>query len=222
MPMPAARSSGSSTRRLVAFALLALGAALPAAALVPLGVASGSKAFATAPKTVTVTLRDTAIALSPKTAPAGKVQFAIKNAGKKPHNFRIAGKTSRTLTAGKSTKLLVTFTKAGKYAYSSTVKGDTRLKGTLKVTAAPATTAGDAKAGRSVFVANCGTCHALKAAGTRGTIGPNLDTAPPMTFAAIVKIVTNGKTGTAMAPFKSTLTSKQIDDVAAFIYASTH
>ena len=30
-------------------------------------------------------------------------------------------------------------------------------------------------AGREIFVANCGTCHALSDAGTNGTIGPGLD-----------------------------------------------
>jgi mono/diheme cytochrome c family protein len=31
--------------------------------------------------------------------------------------------------------------------------------------------------GRELFVANCGTCHTLEAAGTEGSIGPNLDEA---------------------------------------------
>lgn len=31
--------------------------------------------------------------------------------------------------------------------------------------------------GRSLFRANCGSCHTLAAAGTRGTYGPNLDRA---------------------------------------------
>lgn len=31
--------------------------------------------------------------------------------------------------------------------------------------------------GRELFVANCGTCHTLEAAGTGGSIGPNLDEA---------------------------------------------
>jgi len=39
---------------------------------------------------------------------------------------------------------------------------------------APVTAATSAKA---LFVANCGSCHQLRAAGTRGTAGPNLDRA---------------------------------------------
>ena len=32
--------------------------------------------------------------------------------------------------------------------------------------------------GQQLFTANCAACHTLAAAGTTGTIGPNLDTAP--------------------------------------------
>jgi mono/diheme cytochrome c family protein len=38
-------------------------------------------------------------------------------------------------------------------------------------------TSGDAAAGKSLFKANCGSCHTLANADTRGTIGPNLDDA---------------------------------------------
>ena len=34
---------------------------------------------------------------------------------------------------------------------------------------------GDTAAGRELFIANCGQCHVLADAGTKGTIGPNLD-----------------------------------------------
>jgi mono/diheme cytochrome c family protein len=222
MPMTVRRHSVRATRRLVAGVLLAVAAPLLAVALVPSGVAGSSKSAAAAPKKVNVTLRDAAIGLSAKTAPAGKVQFTIKNAGKNPHNFRIAGKTSRTLTAGKTAALLVTFAKAGSFPYSSTVKGDTAkgLKGTFRVTAAPAP-AGNIAAGKSAFSANCGTCHVLKAAGTHGTIGPNLDS-KPLTLAALTNVITNGKPGTAMQAYKSILTPTQIQDISAFVYDATH
>jgi cbb3-type cytochrome c oxidase subunit III len=35
----------------------------------------------------------------------------------------------------------------------------------------------DTRAGQKLFTASCGSCHALSAAGTSGTIGPNLDNA---------------------------------------------
>jgi cbb3-type cytochrome c oxidase subunit III len=41
----------------------------------------------------------------------------------------------------------------------------------------------DTQSGQQLFTANCGACHTLSAAGTNGTIGPNLDNA----FAADVK-----------------------------------
>lgn len=41
----------------------------------------------------------------------------------------------------------------------------------------------DTQAGQQLFTASCGTCHTLSAAGTNGTIGPNLDNA----FAASVE-----------------------------------
>lgn len=34
---------------------------------------------------------------------------------------------------------------------------------------------GDTTAGQKLFIAKCGACHTLAAAGTQGTIGPNLD-----------------------------------------------
>ncbi len=89
---------------------------------------------------------------------------------------------------------------------------------------APTTTApagqGDATAGKAVFAsAGCGGCHTLKAAGSTGTVGPNLDQLKPP-LDRIVQQVDNG--GGPMPAFKSQLTAKQIQDVAAYVYASTH
>jgi len=38
-------------------------------------------------------------------------------------------------------------------------------------------TSGDPATGRTLFIKTCGSCHTLAAAGTTGTIGPNLDDA---------------------------------------------
>jgi mono/diheme cytochrome c family protein len=79
---------------------------------------------------------------------------------------------------------------------------------------------GDPVAGKAVFAsAGCVSCHTLKAAGATGTVGPNLDQLKPAE-ARIVLQVTNG--GAVMPPFKGRLTPKQIEDVAAFVYTSTH
>jgi mono/diheme cytochrome c family protein len=84
--------------------------------------------------------------------------------------------------------------------------------------AAPAQ--GDASAGKAVFAsAGCGGCHTLKAAGTSGTVGPNLDDLKP----ALDRIVHQVEVGGGPMPaFKGQLSDKQIQDVSAYVYASTH
>src|SRR5262249_9041667 len=52
---------------------------------------------------------------------------------------------------------------------------------------------GDAAAGKEVFMSQpCGTCHTLSDAGSKGTIGPNLDDAKP-DLALVIDRVVNGK-----------------------------
>ena len=89
---------------------------------------------------------------------------------------------------------------------------------------APATTAttageaGDAANGEEVFAtAGCGGCHTFDAAGSTGSVGPNLDDLAP-SFDAVVTQVTNG--GGAMPSFKDELTAQEIRDVAAFVSGS--
>jgi mono/diheme cytochrome c family protein len=77
---------------------------------------------------------------------------------------------------------------------------------------------GDATAGKAVFAsAGCGGCHTLKAAGSSGNVGPNLDDLKP-DFATVQHQVENG--GGAMPAFKGMLTQKQIDDVSAYVASS--
>jgi mono/diheme cytochrome c family protein len=81
-------------------------------------------------------------------------------------------------------------------------------------------TEGDAAAGKEVFAsAGCGGCHTLEAAGSSGNVGPNLDDAKP-DVSLIEGRVTNGMG--AMPSFKGQLSPKQIHDVAAFVFTSTH
>jgi cytochrome c553 len=78
---------------------------------------------------------------------------------------------------------------------------------------------GDAASGKGIFAsAGCGSCHTLKAAGSTGTIGPNLDDLKPSLELAVTR-VTNGKA--PMPAFKGQLTEKQISDVATFVVEST-
>jgi len=78
---------------------------------------------------------------------------------------------------------------------------------------------GDAAAGEAVFAsAGCASCHTLEAAGSTGTVGPNLDEAKP-DHDLVVDRVTNGSG--AMPSFSGTLSEQQIQDVAAYVVAST-
>ena len=90
---------------------------------------------------------------------------------------------------------------------------------------------GDPATGKGIFMANCSACHTLKAAGAKGTIGPNLDKLA-LPEATIVKQVTVGgsalmgaagkKYSLQMPGYKKSLSAAQIQDVAAYVYVSTH
>ena len=77
---------------------------------------------------------------------------------------------------------------------------------------------GDATAGKAVFEsAGCTACHTLSAAGSTGTVGPNLDDAKP-SYELVVQRVTLGQGG--MPSFKDQLEPQQIADVAEFVSSS--
>lgn len=69
---------------------------------------------------------------------------------------------------------------------------------------------GDAK----IFADNCGRCHTLKAAGTKGVVGPDLDKSKP-SLDKVKDRVMNGRR--AMPPLKSTLSPDEIDAVANYV-----
>jgi mono/diheme cytochrome c family protein len=71
--------------------------------------------------------------------------------------------------------------------------------------------------GKSIFSANCASCHTLAAAGATGTVGPNLDQLKPPEQ-RVDQQVTNG--GAIMPAFKGKLTDAQIKAVAKFVAAS--
>lgn len=88
--------------------------------------------------------------------------------------------------------------------------------------ATSATGAGRAKAqrgtGQEIFVATCGGCHTLAAAGTHGSAGPNLDDLKP-DKARVLAALKNGGTGGGVMP-KNLLTGEQADKVAEFVATS--
>jgi mono/diheme cytochrome c family protein len=65
-----------------------------------------------------------------------------------------------------------------------------------------------------VFVANCGSCHTLRDAGTTGNVGPNLDNLKP-SRARVARQVTNG--GPAMPAFRGQLSPAQIASVSLYV-----
>jgi mono/diheme cytochrome c family protein len=78
---------------------------------------------------------------------------------------------------------------------------------------------GDATAGEQIFSSSgCGGCHTLSAAGSSGTVGPNLDDAQPSYELAVTR-VTKGQGG--MPSFGDQLEPQQIADVAQYVVDST-
>jgi mono/diheme cytochrome c family protein len=73
---------------------------------------------------------------------------------------------------------------------------------------------GNATDGKTIFSANCSSCHTLAAAGASGTIGPNLDQLKPP-LSVVKRQVING--GGVMPAFKGRLTAQQIDAVSKYV-----
>jgi mono/diheme cytochrome c family protein len=104
-------------------------------------------------------------------------------------------------------------------ATPETIEGEPPEAGTTEEESEAPDVEGDAEAGAGVFDANgCGSCHTLDAAGSSGSIGPNLDEAQP-DFALAFQTVQNGRG--AMPAFKDQLSEQQIADVAQFVADST-
>jgi mono/diheme cytochrome c family protein len=77
------------------------------------------------------------------------------------------------------------------------------------------TTAAAAPSAKDLFAAKCGSCHTLKAAGTTGTVGPNLDVEKPEK----PEILDDIKTGPAVMP-ANLYTGADAQAVATFIAAN--
>jgi uncharacterized cupredoxin-like copper-binding protein len=74
-------------------------------------------------------------ALSKKTVKKGTVVFRVANSGTVSHDFKIAGKKTKLLSAGSKTTLKAVFKKAGKYKFLCTVPSHATagMKGVLTV-----------------------------------------------------------------------------------------
>jgi uncharacterized cupredoxin-like copper-binding protein len=75
--------------------------------------------------------------LSKKTIVKGVTTFKVTNKGTINHDFKIAGKKTALIKAGKTVTLKVTFKKAGKFPFMCTLPGHAAggMKGTMTVKA---------------------------------------------------------------------------------------
>ncbi len=110
--------------------------AVAAALAVAVTGTAAARPAATGTTTVRVTARDFSFALSTHTVRAGRVTFAIRNAGQVAHDFAIAGRRSQTISPGRTTRLTVTL-RPGRYPYKCTIDSHAELgmKGVLRVRA---------------------------------------------------------------------------------------
>jgi mono/diheme cytochrome c family protein len=155
--------------------------------------------------------------------PINRVLYAIANGGFSgaymPQNI-VVGQDAVDVA-----KFVATYAGAKAPKQIGTVNCTRRSIGTLipgagqvvtSSTTAAATGGGAAeiKAGMTVFDTTCASCHTLAAAGSTGTVGPNLDQLKPS--AAIVSHqVING--GGGMPAFGSSLSKAQIAAVSLFV-----
>jgi outer membrane protein assembly factor BamB/cytochrome c5 len=86
--------------------------------------------------------------------------------------------------------------------------------GSATTTSAATTTVAGGVNGKQIFISNCGSCHRLGAAGTSGSVGPNLDQLKP-DAATVEQQVRNG--GGGMPSFEGQLSSAQIKAVANYV-----
>lgn len=114
--------------------IVALGAAAALAVAVS-AFGARSEASVTSPR-VTVGMSEFTFAVTPKTVKKNvAVTFALTNKGTIGHDFKIGGKKSPVLAAGKRGTLKVTFKKAGRYPYLCTLPSHAAagMKGVLVV-----------------------------------------------------------------------------------------
>ena len=132
-------------RFIVVVAFFALGAGGLVVSFATAGAATPNAENATVH--ITVNASEFKFVLSKRSVPTGStVVFKVVNKGKISHDFKIAGKKTKTLNPGQSTTLTVKFTKKGRYAYLCTIFGHAAagMKGVfavgLKAVPVPTTT----------------------------------------------------------------------------------
>jgi mono/diheme cytochrome c family protein len=89
---------------------------------------------------------------------------------------------------------------------------------TFSVNSHASPSAANPKRGKVLFVAMCGSCHTLAAAGTHGKTGGNLAEEDRSMGEVVARIKQGGE---GMPSFATTLRAGQIRDIAAFVAAVT-
>jgi cytochrome c551/c552 len=146
-----------------------------------------------------------------------------------------------TTLGGKPSKTVVHTVTAGGQTSSATTTSATPTTSSAATTTSSGGGGGggDATAGKAVFASNgCASCHTFKPASATGTIGPDLDSAPAsdakadgnMNLTAFIHesivnpdayIAKGYSKGIMPTNFGSSLSSKQIDDLVAFVMSGT-
>lgn len=140
-----------------------------------------------------------------------------------------------TSLGGKPSATVVHTVTLGGQTSSATTTSSQPTTSTAATTTSSGGGGGDAAAGKAVFAANgCASCHTFKPANSTGTIGPDLDNAPEadakadgnMDLTAFVHesivdpdayIAKGYSKGIMPTNFGSSLSSKQLNDLVAFI-----
>ncbi len=92
-----------------------------ALAALAFGVSAQARTDAT-PQRVAVGAAEFSFTVKPKTVKKGRaVLFTVVNRGRVAHDFRIGGKKTKVVPAGKRATVTVTFKKAGRYRYICTL-----------------------------------------------------------------------------------------------------
>ena len=110
-------------------------------------------------------------------------------------------------------KLIAMSTKTGKIVWQQqltagtnapvVIDGDnlvTAATASMSSAAAGASTGVSLKAGMSVFNSTCASCHTLAAAGSTGTVGPNLDQLKPSDALVVKQVAVIDRSGMLAAP----------------------
>ena len=98
-------------------------------------------------------------------------------------------------------------------ANTSSTESSTTATTTTGASTGGAPAGADVAAGKSGFTNSCGSCHTLKDAGTKGQVGPVLDSLAPLAYDRVAKQIKNGSAN--MPP--GLAAGKDLINIAAYV-----